>query len=261
MEQRNTMTKTLNTLYFLLFMLISVNLYSQEFVNKGDTTILYDWNKDGIRDTFFIKNLVYNSYKSGSFYSYGNLIIKLSNQKNYDLSKSIQTNPKIITDQLIKRSKYNLKNHFIVPLNIDKISKYPFLLLSLEDTVSPELTPTIIVLALDSTQTPYLFFYKRNFEFIKLMDLNNDGIKELIGRICYTQYISENIITYDPQHVYKLVDGQFVYDMDLTEYFNKKYLYGWAGPECSEEWVILKHPNLKKTRLLLLKDAIDLEKK
>jgi hypothetical protein len=32
------------------------------------------------------------------------------------------------------------------------------------------------------------------------------------------------------------------FDLKLTESFNKKNYYGWAGPACSEEIVVVLHP-------------------
>ena len=73
------------------------------------------------------------------------------------------------------------------------------------------------------------------FELTAIIDLNKDGMPELVGRPSDSQMDNRCIATYDPQAVYRLSGGQYVYDEALSKTYNLTHHYVWAGPHSRED--------------------------
>lgn len=105
-------------------------------------------------------------------------------------------------------------------------------------------TSRLHVIGLDSSGQPRLIF-NDNLDLVDVRDLDGDGISEMIGLPCMSEEWGEGFMTYDPIHVYKLpnpASENAGLSLPLTRSYNLKHYYGWAGPECSEDWTVVLHP-------------------
>jgi hypothetical protein len=103
---------------------------------------------------------------------------------------------------------------------------------------------TLFVLALDSADRPAVIL-KTTFHIKEFRDLDGDGVAEIAGQPCFSQSWSDNLLTYDPLHVYKLESApkpELKLSLPLSQDYNLKHYYGWAGPDCSEELAVVLHP-------------------
>jgi hypothetical protein len=99
-------------------------------------------------------------------------------------------------------------------------------------------------LALDSSANPQIIFNK-TFHLKEFRDLDGDGVAEIAGLPCFSQSWSDNLLTYDPLHVYKLETTprpELELSLPLSQDYNLKHYYGWAGPDCSEDLAVVLHP-------------------
>ena len=102
----------------------------------------------------------------------------------------------------------------------------------------------LFVLALDSSASPKIIFNK-TFHIKEIRDLDGDGVAEIAGQPCFSQSWSSNLLTYDPLHVYKLETTptpELKLSLPLSQDYNLKHYYGWAGPNCSEDLAVVLHP-------------------
>jgi hypothetical protein len=100
------------------------------------------------------------------------------------------------------------------------------------------------VLALDSAGRPGIIL-KTTLHIKEFRDLDGDGVAEIAGQPCFSQSWSDNLLTYDPLHVYKLESTpkpELKLSLPLSQDYNLKHYYGWAGPDCSEDLAVVPHP-------------------
>jgi len=100
------------------------------------------------------------------------------------------------------------------------------------------------VIGLDAAGDPKLLF-NQIFHLAELIDLDGDGTKEIVGLPCFSQTWGDNLLTYDPLHVYKFESTpqlELKFSPPLSQDYNLKHYYGWAGPDCSEELAVVLHP-------------------
>jgi hypothetical protein len=133
------------------------------------------------------------------------------------------------------------------------VSKYAFIL-----APSPAATPwiflvtpqygsdpgTLFVLALDTSGQPGIIL-KETLHIKEFRDLDGDGVAEIAGQPCFSQSWSDNLLTYDPLHVYKLAPKpkpELKLSLPLSRDYNMKHYYGWAGPDCGEDLAVVLHP-------------------
>ena len=102
----------------------------------------------------------------------------------------------------------------------------------------------LFVLALDSAGHPAIIL-KTTLHVKEFRDLDGDGVAEIAGQPCFSQSWSDNLLTYDPLHVYKLqstTKPELKLSLPLSKDYNLKHYYGWAGPDCSEDLAVVVHP-------------------
>jgi len=102
----------------------------------------------------------------------------------------------------------------------------------------------LFVLGLDSSAHPKVML-KTTFHIKEFRDLDGDGVAEIAGLPCFSQSWNSNMLTYDPLHVYKLQttpQPELKLSLPLSQEYNQKHYYGWAGPDCSEELAVVLHP-------------------
>ena len=103
---------------------------------------------------------------------------------------------------------------------------------------------TLFVLALDTSGRPEMIL-KETLHIKEFRDLDGDGVAEIAGQPCFSQSWSDNLLTYDPLHVYKLENSpkpELKLSLPLSKDYNLKHYYGWAGPDCSEDLAVVVHP-------------------
>jgi hypothetical protein len=103
---------------------------------------------------------------------------------------------------------------------------------------------TLFVLALDSAGHPAIIL-KRTLHIKEFRDLDGDGVAEIAGQPCFSQSWSDKLLTYDPLHIYKLEGKpkpELKLSLPLSQDYNLKHYYGWAGPDCSEDLAVVLHP-------------------
>lgn len=92
-----------------------------------------------------------------------------------------------------------------------------------------------------------------------LIDLDSDGVSEIVGYPCLSQLWGNGLSTYDPFNIYKLAPSKVVpatMSLPLSKSYNLMHYYGWAGPECSEDFAVVLHPpNGGKPIVMSSKDA------
>jgi len=102
----------------------------------------------------------------------------------------------------------------------------------------------LFVLGLDSSAHPKVML-KTTLHIKEFRDLDGDGVAEIAGLPCFSQSWNSNMLTYDPLHVYKLQttpQPELKLSLPLSQEYNQKHYYGWAGPDCSEELAVVLHP-------------------
>jgi len=100
------------------------------------------------------------------------------------------------------------------------------------------------VIGLDDAGDPKLLF-NQIFHLAELVDLDGDGTKEIVGLPCFSQTWGDNLLTYDPLHVYKFESTpqlELKFSLPLSQDYNLKHYYGWAGPDCREDLAVVLHP-------------------
>jgi len=81
----------------------------------------------------------------------------------------------------------------------------------------------------------------------RFVDLDGDGVREIVASPCFHQFVGPHLSTYDPFHVYKLSADRMraTLSLELTKKYNIQHYAGWAGPQCSETLVVEDHPKGK----------------
>jgi hypothetical protein len=118
------------------------------------------------------------------------------------------------------------------------------------------------VLSLDKTGYPFEVFVS-TFELAALIDLDGDGTSEIVGKRCLSQ-LSGGFSTYDPYSVYRLPRsgaGKATLSLALSKKYNLKNYYGWAGPNCREDVVVVLHASTGKPRIMNVNQAQHLYRK
>lgn len=100
------------------------------------------------------------------------------------------------------------------------------------------------VIGFQPTGQPIVLF-NDELDLVDLIDLDGDGYPEIVGRPCFSQGFGDGLLTYDPLHVYSVphpVTSTATLSLPLSEAYNLKHYYGWAGPDCSEKLAVVLHP-------------------
>jgi hypothetical protein len=79
------------------------------------------------------------------------------------------------------------------------------------------------------------------FHLTQLADIDGDRFPEIIGKACYTRRFEDKpgFFSYSPYQVYNLKNG-FSFNEAQTEQYNHLFYFGYAGPRCSEDTVVVK---------------------
>ncbi len=203
-------------------------------------SLQFDWDKDGKSDSFVLE--VPEDWDSGGDSS--RLTIRMSGGKAFVLENELGWMD--FTEDVFSRT-WASKNvvaspHFLFLRTRRGAESPPLLfLIGWGYASSPG---SLHVIKLTTFGTPKLILYRAELELKDFTDLNGDGINEIVGLPCYSQTWGEDLLTYDPFHVFVLPGetGMARFSLKLTRNYNLKHYYGWAGPECSEKLAVVLHP-------------------
>lgn len=79
------------------------------------------------------------------------------------------------------------------------------------------------------------------FHLTQLADIDGDRFPEVIGKACYTRRFEDKpeFFSYSPYLVYNLKAGFTLNEMQ-TEQYNHLSYFGYAGPHCSQDTIVVK---------------------
>jgi hypothetical protein len=214
-----------------LFMLPLANLGEE----PSPTTFVYDWAKNGSPYQFVLLDS-----KEVIIRQKGKVLLTLHD--DYGIAKYSGTS---YSKPFKEMTKMNiLKSEYLLMLDSFKgKSQYPLLMVFGEGIASDP--GAFHVIALSKDGTPHEIMSLENFYIEEIVDLNNDGIQEIIGKKCLSQLWGACFSTYDPFSVYcfgKHSTDKMKYKMTMSRSYNKKHYYGWAGPNCREDVAVVLHP-------------------
>jgi hypothetical protein len=101
------------------------------------------------------------------------------------------------------------------------------------------------VVELSEAGEPHVVLHREEFGLEDVIDLDGDGVAEVVGFPCLSQLFGNGLETYDPLNVYKLADangGDAKLSIPLSKSYNINHYYGWAGVRCSENIAVVLHP-------------------
>lgn len=143
-------------------------------------------------------------------------------------------------------NKNTLKSKYLMMIpEVKGSTKYPLLFLFGWPYASDP--GSLHVVALGNDGIPKEILNLKNFDLDSFADMDKNSTLEIIGKPCMAEAWGPNnsFLSYSPFHVYRFglsPTSPMTFDLKLTETYNKKKYYGWAGPECSEETVVVLHP-------------------
>jgi hypothetical protein len=136
--------------------------------------------------------------------------------------------------------------HLLMVPTIKGRSRFP--LLFMFGRGGPAEPGSVHVISLSDAGDPKEILSLNKFAIHNLADLNNDSVPELIGKKCFSQGWGEGnkeFLTYAPFSVYRFGDtaiSPMIFDLALSREYNEAHYYGWAGPHCRGDLVVVLHP-------------------
>jgi hypothetical protein len=232
-----------------LAFIILCSLYAPILAFGGDWKIIekvhYDWKGDKNPYDFVLR--APDVLDGGGDYTQLQIMLngKVLYEVNDDdglakISVALTSERKKLCNKNILKSKY-----LMMISGIKGNSKYPLLFLFGWPYASDP--GSLHVVALGNDSIPKEILNLKNFALDSFAELDKKSTLELIGNPCMSEvWGPENsFLSYSPYHVYRfgpLPTSPMTLDLKLTESYNKKKYYGWAGPACSEETVVVLHP-------------------
>ena len=210
---------------------------------KPVETFQFDWNDDGVPDTFVLENSA-DVEEPGSA---KRLRVRLSGQPDFMLETEeawvrygtgINDGNGSFAQQDLVNSQYAL----FLPMSTSNKKRALLFLMGQPVGSTPG---RLQVLQIDDEGSPKVVFYDEQFDLVDFTDLDGDGYPEIVGKPCFEQLREDGTETYAPFQAYKTPrDGSPKATMStgMSATYNRLHYYGWAGPECSEELVIVKNP-------------------
>jgi hypothetical protein len=203
----------------------------------------YDWHADGKPYEFVL--LAPDELDGGGDFTRfdiirnGKVVFSLNDDSGLvKYSDALENVNKKLGKKSLISSKYLLVNPTIK-------SEFPFPLILLFGWAYESNPGALHVLALSDDGTPKEILSLRNFDVFAIKDLNNDSATEIIGKECSSQTWGNGFLTYDPYSVYRFGNSAIspmILDLKISESYNKKHYYGWAGIKCSEDIAVVLHP-------------------
>ncbi len=117
------------------------------------------------------------------------------------------------------------------------------------------------VLELTEAGDPHVVLHRKELGLTDVIDLDDDGVTEVVGDPCFSQEFGNGLLTYDPFNVYRLAEtkgGDAKLSIPLSKSYNMKHYYGWAVAQCSENIAVVLHP--KKGGKPMILSTLEAEK-
>jgi hypothetical protein len=207
--------------------------------------VRYDWS--GNKNPYELELRAPADYDAGGDYTQlliireGKVVLEVNDDNGLaKLADALSPENKSLKKRNILKSK-----HLLMISSLKGRSKHPLLLLfGWAYGSSPG---SLHIISLDDDGIPKEILNLETFEIRAFTDLDKDKTPELIGYPCFSQSWGpkDSFLTYDPFHVYRFgatATSEMKLDLQLTESYNRKNYYGWAGPECSEDIAVVLHP-------------------
>jgi hypothetical protein len=102
---------------------------------------------------------------------------------------------------------------------------------------------SLVILTLDPSGAPVTVFQSDAFELNALVDLDGDGVAEVVGKHSLSEVWGRCFETYDPYSVYRLAGSHVpraVYDSALSRSYNIAHYFGWAGPKARGDIAVVR---------------------
>ena len=210
---------------------------------KPVETFQFDWNGDGKDDTFILENPS-TVDEPGSF---KRLRIRLNGQPEFTIENEdywvrfgpgINRGDESFNHQNLSNSQYVL----FLPASTNNKKRSLMFLMGLGVGSTPG---RLQVVQINDDGSPQVIFYRDEFDLADFTDIDGDGYPELVGKPCFEQMREDGLQTYAPYQAYVIpreAGGKVTLSMGMSATYNRLHYYGWAGPESSEELVILQHP-------------------
>ncbi len=95
----------------------------------------------------------------------------------------------------------------------------------------------IRIVMLDKGGAPRVVLAEDSFDLIEIIDLDHDGVPEVVGQRSSSQLFNDCVKTYDPVSVFKFtpVRDRLVYSEALSRHYMKAHGLEWAGPKMRED--------------------------
>ncbi|MBI5848015.1 MAG: hypothetical protein HZB31_08720 [Nitrospirae bacterium] len=215
------------------------------------SSVEYDWRGDGI--PYAVTLEIPEDWDSGGEYT------KLTIRRNGKVLFTIEDE-----DGLTKHTIMTKQVRGMLPANRLADSAY---LLFLPQSTDRSIPPALLLFGPDYASSPgslhiiilggggipKLVFSERHFSLSGYMDITGDGIPELIGKHCYAEVwgpaddpMSHTYNSYAPYQVFqfgKSPDETMNQNLRLSEKYNRQNYYGWTGPGCHEDHVVVMKPH------------------
>jgi len=105
--------------------------------------------------------------------------------------------------------------------------------------------------------------FNGEFDLSDLRDLDGDGFPELVGLPCMSEGVGRagsDMGTYRPYQVYKIphpITGPATLSIPLTKKYTTQEYDGWAGPQCTDDFILVWSKDRNKKPLVVTKEQAD----
>lgn len=231
-------------LWFLLLSLALTPTFASGAEWKIIEKIHFDWRGDKRPYEFILKapgRIDGGDYTQLQIKQNGKVLCEVMDDDGLaKLSDALPSEGKMIGKKNILKSKYLL----MLP-DLKGNSKHPLLLLFGWPYASDP--GSLHVVALGNDGVPKEILSLKNFDVKLLPDAHKNIDPVLVGKPCTSEVWGpkNSFLSYSPFHVYRFgatPTSPMTLDLKLSESYNKNNYYGWVGPACSEEILVLLHP-------------------
>jgi hypothetical protein len=225
-------------------------------------TVTFDWNVDGKPDQFILEKPSYDLKDEQIYFT--RLRIELSGHGEYVFENKAgwikyESEPVIKASLLVKKSLIQSSSIAVLPSKPANDVPPTIFLVSVQTNASAPFG--LYALQLNRKGKPYYIFQSDSFWLEAFEDLNGDGYADIVGGACLAEVVGNQNETYNPFHVYSMKssrDKKMHYSLSMSKIYNYQHYYGWAGPKCSEDLIIVKHPKSGDKPVIM--KAEDIEK-
>ena len=144
------------------------------------------------------------------------------------------------TSPLVRETRNALKSANVLAVNMAE-GRTVLFLFGYSYASSPG---SLDILELADSGVPRVVLHREELGVKQLLDVDGDGVVEIVGYPCLSEEFGNGLLTYDPFNVYKLPASgdRATLSLPLSKSYNLKHYYGWAGPKCRDDVAVVLHP-------------------